>query len=382
MKILVTVDTYYPLKDGVQNITQNHIEQLQLKGHEITVITVQNESIKEFEVINNVKVYRFKLFTKFGIHFGNKKEYLKKLKEISDDVDLMINTCIQSATTDLVLSSLRRIRCKKILYLHGRYNFKYEKYDFISINTFIKKVFFNLRWRQFYVSNSKNFKYYDKIINIHELDEATKYFKKNINEEIQIVNNFVEDEFFNFSDEKKEQLICISNFSDLKNQKFILEAISNIELHKKLKVIFIGSSENEYLKRLREISNNLMKNNSKLDIIFLVGIDRTDIRKILSESKIFLLGSKIEKIPVVLLEALAQGVPFVSTNVGNIKYLPGGFSCNTLEEFRYYINLLNKNEYIRAELGKIGRKYTIEHSKLIDMNNKLESILIDVMERE
>ena len=48
MKILITVSTYYPKNDGVQNVTQYLAEGLCKLGNDVTVITSnRGEKIKE-----------------------------------------------------------------------------------------------------------------------------------------------------------------------------------------------------------------------------------------------------------------------------------------------------------------------------------------------
>ena len=77
MKILFTVETYYPKKDGVQMVTQYLAEGLASRGHDVTVFTSNIDENKNFETFHNVKIKRFDLRTKFGLYFGDRKKYIK-----------------------------------------------------------------------------------------------------------------------------------------------------------------------------------------------------------------------------------------------------------------------------------------------------------------
>ncbi|MBB6624654.1 glycosyltransferase [Clostridium gasigenes] len=382
MRILVTVDTYAPKYDGVQNITQKHIEELQKKGHQIIVITQLFDNMSEYEVINGVHVYRYKLFTKLGIHFGDIKGYVKKVEQITKSVDIMLNICTQSATTDLLLKNIENFKCKKVLYLHGMYNFKYNKQDLKSFKAILIKIWFNLRWRIFYITNKDKLSRYDKVININYLDSATNFFSSKYNYNVEIINNFVEDMFFNEEKnnfDKKNQIVSVSNFSKLKNQKLLLKAFFELDVEKELVLILIGSEKNNYLEELIKEYEFLKNKNPLLKVEFITGISRKNISKIINESLIFILGSEVEKVPVVILEAMASGIPFISTDVGCIRYLPGGFATNNLKEFTYYLQLLLEHNNVGKCLGEVGAQYATENLKLNKLNNKLENILSDLI---
>ena len=58
MNILFTVNTYYPLKDGVQFVTQYHAENLVKLGHDVTVVTLAYNSPIKQENHNGVNIIR------------------------------------------------------------------------------------------------------------------------------------------------------------------------------------------------------------------------------------------------------------------------------------------------------------------------------------
>ena len=75
MKIIFTVLTYYPRKDGVQNVTKYLAEGLVKLGHDVTIITSNYRlNAEDKEIYNGVNSERINLYTRFGFNFGNKTE--------------------------------------------------------------------------------------------------------------------------------------------------------------------------------------------------------------------------------------------------------------------------------------------------------------------
>ena len=84
--------------------------------------------------------------------------------------------------------------------------------------------------------------------------------------------------------------------------------------------------------------------------------------------------------PISIIEAMASGIPFISTDVGCVKYLPGGVVVDKIDEMSYWLELLWNNEKVRSNLGAVGynyaRKYfTIENKvEQFDPNHKIGQI--------
>lgn len=64
-------------------------------------------------------------------------------------------------------------------------------------------------------------------------------------------------------------------------------------------------------------------------------------------ASLYLVCSEKEEYSISLIEAMSLGIPFVSTNVGNAKMLPGGITVNLKTELSHGIDrVLGDDTYI------------------------------------
>jgi glycosyltransferase involved in cell wall biosynthesis len=137
------------------------------------------------------------------------------------------------------------------------------------------------------------------IYNGVEYNKLLPYQKKKKNNELSPVENCV-------------ILGTIGRFTYQKGQEILIEAFSNIYNNfNNVKLIIVGSGENEdSIKRLI-IDKNLQ------DHIVVEGY-KENIYEFLKMLDIFILTSRFEGVPYVILEAMCIGVPIISTKVGGI----------------------------------------------------------------
>lgn len=374
MKVIITSSTYYPLTDGVQSVTQYQAEGLVKLGHDVTVITTKYDGLEENEVHNGVKIVRVNVRTRHAIHIGDKKEYRELILKHSSDADVLLTVATQTATTELLYPILHLIKAKKVLYMHGMYRFKWQNIHFRDIP---HKVWNDLRWGWGYLFNGKYFKQYDSVIQIHRFDLSTLFFKKHYNIDSDVIENGTQDEFFSKQvDESKNAnyAINVSNYSSGKNQAMILKAFyssneSNLEL------ILIGSKKNKYSKYLENLKKELDKKYGNRNVKILSEVPRSEISKFVKNAKIYLMGSKSEIFPIAIVEAMAAGKPFISTDVGIVRFLPGGVTVKNSDEMAYWIDEFSKNDDVAKKLGRVGNTFAIKNFRITDKVRELDTII-------
>ena len=376
IRVLITVDTFYPCKDGVQNITESHALGLVNKGYKVQVITRLVNQIKKYEQYKGMEIYRVSIGTKYGIHYGNKNEYISLVKKLAKNNDVLINTGTETATTDYLLDHLDEIKIPKILYLHGRYDFLFHG-EFSRGKSLIKKLYFNSRWALFYAKNGNKYKKYNRIINLLQEDEATVYFEKYV-DKVDIIHNFVEKDKFN-DDKliKKNQIVCVANYSNLKNQIEVLDVFYAANINN-YKLVFIGSEENDYCKMLeKRVCELFGENQNRVEIKF--NISREDLAEYVKSSKLFMFCSKLEKLPVSILEAMACKTAFLAMDVGSIRYLPGGIVVQDKNEMINWLKELCNDEQLLKEYGEIGWHQVSKNYDFDIENEKLKNIIDELI---
>ncbi len=391
MKIIFTVHSYYPNHDGVQYVTEYLAEGLSKRGHKVLVITGIRKGCPEKEVHHGVSIIRVNLRTRYGICTGDKKGYIKYMERITQGADILVSVCTQTALTDSLLPSLGRIRCKKILYMHGMHEFRWQKTDFEHLSYFLYKIWRNLKWGCLYRKNQENFRIYDEVIQLHELDAANIFFKEKLGITSKIMGNAAENIFFEkiqnepegnafrLDMQKKTELICVSNYSERKNQEYLLRALRKCRNRNKCRLTLIGSEKNRYCRYLLHLRE---KNYSDLDVAILYGLSREESAAYILNADIFLLGSTWEAYPVSLIEAMASSVPFISTDVGCVSCLPGGVVVKNEDEMAYWTDLLIENRELRKKIGEAGREYSRSYAAIEKKVDQLENIMLELVNKD
>ncbi len=376
MNIIITVATYYPKTDGVQLVTQYQAEGLAKKGHDVTVITSRIEGYPDNEVHNGVKILRVSAYNFYYWHRGNKKEYQNTVVELTKNADALIAVCLQSFSADWLLDILTQIQCRKILYLHGMPDFKIHISDCKSIKKFAKTAFRNIRWKLFYTTHLNQIRNFDAITHLFKNDNSYQYFSSKGYENNYVIENACDDNFFeniNF-DKKKKYFLYVGNYCDRKNQALALTAFFDINLSD-FGIIFIGSQKNDYCERLIDLNEKFQKKYGKRNVEILYGIPRKEISEYTKNAYACVISSNYEYYPITIIESLAAGNPFISTDVGIVKFLPGGVIANNKQEISYWMEFMAHNQEYTTELGLAGRNYALKNLRIEAKVNVLEKII-------
>lgn len=114
------------------------------------------------------------------------------------------------------------------------------------------------------------------------------------------------------------------SFNGRKGHNQVIEAISTLKKEGILvKVTFVGEDYNKGISKLRGLSKAL----GVEDLISFAGyVNRQQLSSILDNSDIFVMPTQAEGLPRVIIEAMAKGLPCISTNVsGNPELLDSHF---------------------------------------------------------
>lgn len=384
MKIVFTVHTYYPNKDGVQYVTQYLAEGLAKLGHDITVITSWEKKEKECQVYNGVKIVRLYLKAKYSILVDGKREYCKTVYDYVEDCDCLINCCVQSPNNNVLLPLLKKIKAKKILYMHGMHRFEILPEERKDPKYYLWHVIMNKRWSLFYKYHKRDFRRYDAMIDIHEESEAFQFMKKlGFKNKMEIIHNAVEDfDSLNVLEEdiknnpllEEKYFLCVANYNERKNQKDLVEAFTQIKEKNGYKLVLIGRGK-EYATMLRELvrQNDEMKN-----IFILEDVPRNITQKYIKKTECGILSSRYEVYPIFIAETIACRKPFISTDVGCVREIPGGIIVKSIDELRDAMKRVIQDKNFNRKLGTEGYNYAYENLMQTDKIKQFEKLIKDL----
>ena len=385
MKILYTVSTYNPHTDGIQFVTSYLAEGLVKKGHSVDLIAYEYPDLtdKKEEVINGVRVMRFPVKTVHMLHKGDKDGYQRYILDNQKNYDIMINVGSQTALTDWILPIIDKITIPKVLHLHSVWEFKLRKTDFESFKSFASKVLGYVRWGWYFLTSKSAFKKYDAVLQLHEKDYGYVFFKKHYGIDSIVLENAAEDAFFDIEGVEKEKVILnVSNFYKRKNQLECIKVFEKSNLSDDWKLVLIGSKNTSYYRALKSYRENILDPSKRDRVILRVGVPREQISGIVKSSSVYMMTSTWEAFPISILEAMAAGVPYISSDVGIVKYLGGGIVPKTQDEFVQNLERLASDDAYRIGLGEEGRKEACEKYKISKKVDQLEEILYSLLRKE
>lgn len=382
MNILFVSENYFPKVSGVPVVVRYLAEGLQEKGHKVSVATRLYGELERNEVINGINIYRFFLDqNRIFIPFGEVDKFRSFIKDFNADV--IIVECAQCVTTNVLLRLLPKLKCKKIFHSHGFSGLTlkpFKKCDSLkhTIGNTFRWMIMQLYYATFF---RKYIKYFDTTLCLSEIDSSKMYLEK-YSKGCSVLNNAVDDEFLVPANECEIDLplryfVSIANYSTVKNQKGILREFyaTNINTYA---MVFIGREKNDYYNELIGYNRLLEQKYGKRNVYFLYGVARKNIPFILQNSSLYIVASSFEEYSISIIEAMAKGVPFISTNVGNARILPGGITVNSEYEISdAIIKLINSpQEYqLLSDRGRFFVEENCIQRKAIDKINNIISTI-------
>jgi glycosyltransferase involved in cell wall biosynthesis len=327
-KILICTYSYPPEINGMSHVVFEHSIGLSNRGYDVSIATTYNKKRKPYVSSDRIKIYQFKTYGqgRVGGNFrGDVDGYRKFLVE--SKFDLIIFHGWECWSTELSIPILNRIQAKKIIVSHG------TSFSYLPVTA--RGAIRWLSWRVHALRFSKSMKVFDHYIFLTEKSDKIRFHDKLIAEKIGSKNwsvipnggdpNVTKESSLDFRYEHSINetylLLSVSEYSASKNQMMLLKAFRNSGIDDAV-LVLIGSEFNAYSDRLQ----NYVRDDEVLRkrVRFLEKQSKEMIRAAYVAADIFLLASVTEAQPLVILDSMAAGTPFISTDVGCIHELPGG----------------------------------------------------------
>lgn len=172
-------------------------------------------------------------------------------------------------------------------------------------------------------------------------------------------------EQYNISSDKFK-VFCVGQFIDRKGRWIFLEAAKRLlEINNDIVFVWISNYDANAEDLQKAESYGLGEN-----FIFLtsdqIGKEHIDLFKLLRLADVFALPSYVEGLPISIIEAMALGIPTISTRINAIpeaiKHLETGLLIEPgdVENLKSAIQELKDDSSLREKLAKQGREFVLE----------------------
>lgn len=148
-------------------------------------------------------------------------------------------------------------------------------------------------------------------------------------------------------------VVHVANILKVKNHLGLLYALPCLPSNRKLVLIGRPFHKNnaEEEKNDRQV-RDMLKN--RPDILFIPGLGKEDVGAALQSADVVVLASLAEVSPMVLLEAMSHGTPWLATpDCGDVAEKAGGIVA-PLDMFPVVLTVLQQNPHFRQALGTLG----------------------------
>ena len=289
-------------KGGAQRVIVNLAESLVQKGYPVTIVTTMKgeQEYTISEKINRVYSDITEEETTSN-RIRNFAARFRKLRRIWKQENAGVIVAFIGKNNFMALLTAFGLRIPVITSVRGEPREEYYN----SVLRFLSKTLMGL---------SKGL--------ILQTPDAKAYFPKWIQKKSVILDNPLNPDFIDeyYSGERKKEIVTVGRLDSNKNQKLIIDAFCRIaDEFPDYNLILYGDGEDrEYL---TEYANKTKYANQ----IFLPG-PINNVKKRIPKAKLFVLSSNTEGMPNCLLEAMALGIPSISTDCpcGGPRMLMGG----------------------------------------------------------
>ncbi|MDR7521397.1 MAG: glycosyltransferase family 4 protein [Armatimonadota bacterium] len=344
MRILHTVEFYHPHVGGAERVVQRISEGLVRRGHEVAVATSWHPE-RGCTAVNGVQIVPFRVSGNLARGMtGEVARYQDWLRR--ERFDIVMNYAAQSWPTDAALSVLPDLQAGRVLAtcgfsgLHGVRRLVYLRY-FRQLRRFIRD--------------------YDALVYHAEAGADVAFGGRyGRGEQVVIPNGADGAEFVGPSDFRvrygigaRHLLLHVGNHYRVKGHGDLARVLRTLRGRDVAMVIIgddpggTGSCWKACLAAARRDPR----------LVLLQHVPRSDVVAAFCAADLVLLPSRFEAAPLVLVEAMAAGVPFVSYDVGNAKALEGGQVVAGPEAMAAAVADLLGDDARRRALGGAGRAH-------------------------
>lgn len=362
MKIGLFTEWYLPIRGGVSSHVSGLYKELKRRGHEVKIFTKKSKLRQERKITDEDVVELNPTFPlDLPILPPSGDETLKVIS--SYNLDIVHAHHAFTATPLAGLAYAERLGIPRLLTNHSIPAGKHDGYFWETVGNLAYPFRYYINKAEVIIAVSK------------AAANFISFFVDYV--PIKIIPNGIDTNRFkpNFDKENKElKILFVSRLVHRKGPHLLVRAFKRVvKKYDNVALVFVGSG---YMRgTLEELAMSL---NITEKVKFLGDVSDEILPQVYSESDIFVLPSlHAESFGLVLLEAMASGLPVVATSVGGIPEVledgKEGFLVKPDEKniAEALIKLLEDKD-LREKMGKNGRKKVVENYDWKNVCEKIE----------
>lgn len=361
MRVLLTSFTSAPQVNGVAEVVRAHSEHFIRAGHDVEIATTLDPARSRNPQNSQPRVFEFQVSGVGNLRHPYRGDIAKYQEFIRQwDGDVILCHCWQSWCTDLAVPVFQHSCAGKVLVSHG-----FSAHHYPKLARFPRGLVTWWAWRPYVWRAVQVMRQFDRVVFLSGLANRIVYYDHWLAKKHRLGNTCViptgvhADKFMEKLPDfrrlteigDRRMVLCLSNYDPLKNQLMAVKAFIEADVPGSVLVV-VGKSFNEYTESLRICCREA---NAEKRVVFLEKLDEPLIRAAYRTADLFVCPSLWESGPLVLLEAMAAGTPFVSLDVGFATQLGGGIVVANQAAMAKAIRELLNDEASREKLGRIGR---------------------------
>lgn len=365
MRILITTPSYAPNKDGVAEASRVMAEGLAALGWEVWVATgypFDGQPAAPSERVKGVAVDRFRPVQ------DQAEEEIRRYQDFvrAGRFDVIVNQCWEVWSTTLMQPLLSELQGTKVLVSHGysQHIYHWAATPMMGLGVWLR----GLRWTL--ARFSLMIRRYDRLIFLSEKKDWGRFFDHSVatwigHPGIEVVPNGTDPQLMPPDDRgfraqhgigSGPMVLCVANYFEGKNQKLALRVFREAAIDWAT-LVFIGSALGAYGRGLLADINRAAMTN----VVVLENQSRDETLAAFAATDAFLLTSKAESQPIVLIEAMAAGVPWVSTDTGCVSTMPGGLTGTSSATLASHLRQVISDPELRRRLKDEATRAMASH---------------------
>jgi len=350
MKLGVAVNHCAPYHTGgsekvVQQITESMHHDFGMDCHVISKYVPRNETY------NGVHIHKLK---------GGETGLVNQVKDLGLDHLFVYSDSFVGWSS--IVRNAEQIPCSKSIALVGM--------NYMRMHGDIGRMFANKKRHFTTITHSDNYLDYETC---KKLDVPVKVIPNAIDlKEFEVESPSFRERY---GIDTEHMILCVSNFFPGKGQEHLYHILQKLaDRGHDFTAVYISTTTNFQPAEVMRTRHNRMLAKARFKSKALNNIPRSDVIEAFKQADVFAFPSQIEVAPLVVLECMANNLPWVALNVGNVEELDGGFivkatkkvqgkwhyTTTLYDEFTDCLDNLLSSKAMRIGVGVEGKRMMLE----------------------